>query len=81
MDKEVLEEYVKVMAPVAVCLDRLQAEENAYMGILLPNLMLLKLDLEKIRREGNLVYAGPLVDALLEQGIHATRVASTTGWY
>ncbi|KAG0711032.1 hypothetical protein GWK47_021560 [Chionoecetes opilio] len=29
-------EYCKVMKPVAICLHRLQAEVNAYMGILLP---------------------------------------------
>ncbi|KAG0710885.1 hypothetical protein GWK47_021863 [Chionoecetes opilio] len=31
-DKEILQEYCKVMKPVAICLDRLQAEVNAYMG-------------------------------------------------
>lgn len=66
-DKEILQEYCKVMKPVAICLDRLQAEVNAYMGILLPYLMLLKRDLQVIKREGELRYAGPLVDALLEQ--------------
>ncbi|QQP56085.1 Uncharacterized protein FKW44_000641, partial [Caligus rogercresseyi] len=66
-DKEILQEYSKVMKPVAICLDRLQAEVNAYMGILLPYLMLLKRELQAIKREGELCYAGPLVDALLEQ--------------
>ncbi|KAG0719484.1 putative AC9 transposase [Chionoecetes opilio] len=66
-DKEILQEYCKVMKPVAICLDRLQAEVNAYMGILLPYLMLLKRDLQAIKREGELRYADPLVDALLEQ--------------
>ncbi|QQP52474.1 Uncharacterized protein FKW44_004639 [Caligus rogercresseyi] len=28
-DKEILQEYCKVMKPVAICLDRLQAEVNA----------------------------------------------------
>jgi phosphoribosylamine-glycine ligase len=65
--KEILQEYCKVMMPVAICLDRLQAEVNAYMGILLPYLMLLKRDLQVMKREGELRYAGPLVDALLEQ--------------
>ncbi|QQP36057.1 Uncharacterized protein FKW44_021033 [Caligus rogercresseyi] len=66
-DKEILQEYCKVMKPVAICLDRLQAEVNAYMGILLPYLMLLKRELQAIKREGELHYAGPLVEALLEQ--------------
>ncbi|KAG0718858.1 hypothetical protein GWK47_007454 [Chionoecetes opilio] len=66
-DKEILQEYCKVMKPVAICLHRLQAEVNAYMGILLPYLMLLKRDLQAIKREGELRYADPLVDALLEQ--------------
>ncbi|QQP53364.1 Uncharacterized protein FKW44_005824, partial [Caligus rogercresseyi] len=66
-DKEILQEYCKVIKPVAICLDRLQAEVNAYIGILLPYLMLLKRELQAIKREGELRYAGPLVDALLEQ--------------
>ncbi|KAG0713855.1 hypothetical protein GWK47_015266 [Chionoecetes opilio] len=53
------------MKPVAICLDRLQAEVNAYMGILLPYLMLLKRDLQAIKREGELRYADPLIHAPL----------------
>ncbi|QQP55166.1 Hypothetical protein FKW44_008266 [Caligus rogercresseyi] len=37
------------------------------MGILLPYLMLLKREIQAIKREGELRYAGPLVDAVLEQ--------------
>ncbi|QQP56494.1 Uncharacterized protein FKW44_001175 [Caligus rogercresseyi] len=55
------------MKPVAICLDWLQGEVNAYMGILLPYLMLLNREIQAIKREGELRYAGPLVDALLEQ--------------
>ncbi|QQP37405.1 Hypothetical protein FKW44_017653, partial [Caligus rogercresseyi] len=42
-DKEILQEYYKVMKPVAICLDRLQAEVNAY---------ILKRDLQAIKRGG-----------------------------
>ena len=34
--------YCKIMKPVALCLDVLLSEANAYMGILLPNLKLMK---------------------------------------
>uniref|UniRef100_A0A3Q2Y9A2 Uncharacterized LOC109529306 n=1 Tax=Hippocampus comes TaxID=109280 RepID=A0A3Q2Y9A2_HIPCM len=39
---EVLTEYRDVMKPVADTLDSLQGEDNAYMGILLPTLLVLK---------------------------------------
>lgn len=37
------------MQPVAICLDRVQTEANAYLAILLPNLTLLHVSLERIR--------------------------------
>ena len=58
------------MQPVAICLDRVQTEVNAYLGILLPNLILMRVSLERIRdAQGDqaLIYAQPLVDALLRQ--------------
>ncbi|QQP50451.1 Hypothetical protein FKW44_011458 [Caligus rogercresseyi] len=55
--------YGKVMKPVTICLDRLQAEVNAYMGILLPYLMLLKRKLQTIKRESELHPGGCLVRA------------------
>lgn len=36
-DSEVIAEYVKVMAPVANALDKMQSDQHAYMGKFLPN--------------------------------------------
>ena len=54
------------MAPIANCLDRLQTETNAYLGILLPNIQLTINTLEKLRDGNELHHARPLVVALLE---------------
>jgi hypothetical protein len=64
---QILSEYVKVMGPVATCLDRLQAEYTADMGILLPNVHIMKTLLERLRDGNSLEYAQPLVEALLTQ--------------
>jgi len=34
IEMEVLEEYVKFMAPIAIALDRLQGESQCYLGLL-----------------------------------------------
>ncbi|KAG0708259.1 hypothetical protein GWK47_024057 [Chionoecetes opilio] len=36
------------MKPLANCLDRLQTEENAYLGVLLPTLTLMRVALERM---------------------------------
>ena len=67
---QVLQEYCKVMKPLINCLDRLQAEENAYLGVLLPTLTLMRVALERMeeaRGDQALTYAKPLVRALLRQ--------------
>lgn len=65
-DCEIIKEYVDVMEPVATCLDRMQSDKWAYMGNLLPDLMLLKKKLQK-QQNGNLKHAKKLVDHLLDQ--------------
>jgi hypothetical protein len=66
-DKEVWSEYVKVTAPLAVCLDKLQAEEKAFMGCLLPQLRLLKDSLLRLSRDDTIRHAKNLVAYLLDQ--------------
>uniref|UniRef100_A0A3Q2Z3R4 Uncharacterized LOC109529306 n=1 Tax=Hippocampus comes TaxID=109280 RepID=A0A3Q2Z3R4_HIPCM len=51
---EVLTEYRDVMKPVADTLDSLQGEDNAYMGILLPTLLVLKRWLLQDQQRGEL---------------------------
>ncbi|KAG0717505.1 hypothetical protein GWK47_054310 [Chionoecetes opilio] len=65
VSKEVLQEYVKVLAPVVEALDMLQGEEHAFMGNLLPFLSLMRQELQDLERE-DLRHAKPLVRALLE---------------
>jgi hypothetical protein len=59
-----LKEYAQVMSPVAIALDMLQGEEQAYLGCLLPTLALTIMQLESTGA-GPLVYCAPLVNALL----------------
>lgn len=65
-DAEIIKEYVDVMEPVATCLDRMQSDRWAYMGNLLPDLMLLKKKLQQ-QQSRNLKHAKKLVDYLLDQ--------------
>ena len=65
-DINVIKEYLLVMTPVANCLDKIQCDKTAYMGNLLPDLMLLKQRLQKVKNQ-NLKYARSLVEYLLEQ--------------
>lgn len=55
-----------VMDPVVACLDRLQGEANAFMGILLPHLHIMRSHLERQRDSGNLQHAKPLAEALIK---------------
>ncbi|XP_076038380.1 uncharacterized protein LOC143023661 [Oratosquilla oratoria] len=65
-DAEIIKEYLDVMEPVATCLDRMQSDKWAYMGNLLPDLMLLKKKLQQ-QQSRNLKHAKKLVDYLLDQ--------------
>lgn len=68
-DKQILSEYLRVMEPVAVCLDTLQTETNTYMGAMLPTLEIMRIKLEKLKTDRELQHAEPLVDALLGEGV------------
>ena len=65
--RQVLTEYKDVMAPVAMTLDSLQADPDAYMGNLLPTLYMLKLRLLELKGRRNLSHAKPLLEALLSR--------------
>jgi hypothetical protein len=59
-----LNEYCKVMQPLACALDILQLETKCYMGIFLPTLVSLKTKLATVKL--TLKYSAPLADALLQ---------------
>ena len=61
-DVTVLKEYAMVMAPIAKSLDKLQGEEDAYLGVLLPTIAITLRKLDDIK-EG-LRFCGELVDAI-----------------
>ena len=67
-DKAVWSENVEVATPLAVCLDRLQAEERAYKGCFLPQLRQLKDSLLLLARDQTITHAGNLVTYLPDQG-------------
>ncbi|XP_076058508.1 uncharacterized protein LOC143035524 [Oratosquilla oratoria] len=72
-EDEVIAEYVKVMAPVANALDKMQSDQHAYMGNFLPNLMVLQRDLNLLRDDNSIKHAKPLVTYLLGTQEHHGR--------
>ncbi|XP_076029035.1 uncharacterized protein LOC143017886 [Oratosquilla oratoria] len=72
-DNKVIAEYVKVMAPVANALDKMQSDQHAYMGNFLPNLMVLQRDLNLLRDDNSIKHAKPLVTYLLGTQEHHGR--------
>jgi hypothetical protein len=72
-DKDLLVQYCKIMKPVANCLDILQSEDNAYMGILLPTLKLMKDRVAGMMTDNSIVEGKELVNYLL-------RNLSTPSW-
>ena len=60
-----MEEYSKVMAPVAMALDKVQGEDQAYLGCLLPIVAATVLKLKQIKAR-ELTYCTALVDAMLD---------------
>lgn len=60
-----MKEYKEVMSPVAKCLDQVQGEENAYMGNLLPKLMVLRGQLYRSAARTDLTHGKHLANALV----------------
>ena len=67
-DKEIVAEYIEIMTPTVVRMEMLQDEKNACVGVLFPNLFLLKDNLMEMQREvQNLIMPRNLVNYLLKQ--------------
>ena len=64
-DLKFLNEYKKVMTPIAASLDVLQGEEKAYMGILLPTIASV-LNALKSKRLMSMDYCHPLLETLID---------------
>ena len=63
---EFLKEYLKVLSPIAIALDKFQAENNCYYGSVVPILRQLKIDLEKLKtEESKLKYTSPILNCAL----------------
>ena len=85
---DALDEYVKVMAPIAVNLDILQGDRQSYLGSLLPHIVHLKDELTNIRdgiSSPPLVYTKELLEVLLTRLVASDRFGppwrtSTTRW-
>ena len=61
-----MKEFKDVMGPVAECLNEIQGEANAYMGNLLPHLMILRGQLVQAMGRTDLSYAKSLAKALVD---------------
>ena len=57
------EEYVKVLYPVAIALDRLQGEQDCYYGVMLPTLLATEKKLNQLQSEA-LLHCQPLLNAV-----------------
>lgn len=62
---EYIEEYLSCTKPIAEALDILQKESNTYYGILLPTLLALRNNLQKLTRN-DFVFCKPLSEVLIE---------------
>ena len=58
-----MEEYVKVLYPVAIALDRLQGEQDCYYGVMVPTLLATEKKLNQLQSEA-LLHCQPLLNAV-----------------
>lgn len=68
VELDFIDEYVEVMSPIALALDRLQGEKSesmAYMGALIPTLLTVKQKLIELTQSPNLRYCSPMASTLL----------------
>ena len=79
-DVEVVQEYIRVMRPVAEWLNKIQGETTAYTGSLLPVLLVIKTHLLKENaKEKKRFHADNFVDALLGGVRRSTCFEATFG--
>jgi hypothetical protein len=71
VDTDLLGQYCKIMKAVATCLDILQSEENAYMGILLPYLKFMQEQLNGLKTDTSIKDGQVLVNYLLKNPINS----------
>lgn len=57
-----LDEYIKVMEPLTIALDKLQGEKTCYLGYVAPTIITLK---HILMEQSHLVYCGPLSKAII----------------
>ncbi|CAH1111662.1 unnamed protein product [Psylliodes chrysocephalus] len=61
-----LEEYIKLMQPLAETLDFLQEEHNTYYGYLLPSLVSMKTKLQKLKISGDIKQLTVPLEAIIK---------------
>lgn len=61
---EVLAEYINIMSPVAIALDKLQGAEHCYLGLLMPTVQLVRRKL--LDMIPGVTHSGILVDGLID---------------
>lgn len=66
IDIEWLEEYIKVLEPLANCLEILQGEKNMYLGYLIPSINQLIKKYVTMKNDVCLKICGPLIPILIE---------------
>ena len=60
-----IEEYIKIMAPIAIALDRLQADKHCFYGCMLPTLLAVEKKLANLRSI-ELRYCQPLLNSIVD---------------
>ena len=64
-DVTFLREYQLVMRPICLALDKLQSEETAYTGILLPTLAMIIKKLHELEKNNEIAVCVPLISVLI----------------
>uniref|UniRef100_A0A3Q2GKC2 BED-type domain-containing protein n=1 Tax=Cyprinodon variegatus TaxID=28743 RepID=A0A3Q2GKC2_CYPVA len=60
-----IQEYMKVMTPLAKALDVLQSDRMGFSGVLVPTISILLERMEEMKRECRLHHCNPMVDAII----------------
>lgn len=61
-----LAEYIKVMEPLTIALDKLQGEKSCYLGYVAPTIITIR---HILMEQNNLVYCAPLANAIIIKGL------------
>jgi hypothetical protein len=66
-EEDLIKEYVKILLPLTRALDILQADKKVSIGFLLPTIVVLKKQLERLQTNQRIKHCKPLINGLLSR--------------